>query len=182
MRAYPGEAATVLGNLKAYVARGEWIPALTIKDFAVAFYPDDQTRQDNLIEAMRHAQEVDQFDKPRDENGGLWAEQYATWSGLPPIPKNSPLLFWLPDWLPREGAAIESAATLEPSAARETAAQRQDQRLQACIAAGLTLPLNSHGRLPDGIGALAEGLGLTRQALSRDVKAALDRRGAQRTK
>lgn len=55
--------------------------------------------------------------------------------------------------------------------------QRQDSRLQACIDAGL--PMNTKTallRLPDGVGAVADKLGLTRQAFSADVKAALQRR------
>lgn len=59
--------------------------------------------------------------------------------------------------------------------------QRQDSRLQACIDAGL--PMNTKTallRLPDGVGAVADKLGLTRQAFSADVKAALQRRETAR--
>lgn len=61
--------------------------------------------------------------------------------------------------------------------APETKEQRQDRRLQACIDAGL--PMNTKAalsRLPDGVGDVADHEGVTRQAFSADVKAALKRR------
>lgn len=58
----------------------------------------------------------------------------------------------------------------------ETKEQRQDRRLKACIDAGL--PMNDKAallRLPYGVGDIAESEGVTRQAFSIDVKAALVR-------
>lgn len=63
------------------------------------------------------------------------------------------------------------------SEAPETKEQRQDRRLQACIDAGL--PMNTKAalsRLPDGVGDVGGHEGVTRQAFSADVKAALKRR------
>lgn len=60
--------------------------------------------------------------------------------------------------------------------ATETKEQRQDRRLKACIDAGL--PMNDKralSRLPDGVGDVADREGVTRQAFSTDVKAALKR-------
>ena len=69
-----------------------------------------------------------------------------------------------------------------PESTSETKEQREDRRLQACIDAGL--PMNAKAtlsRLPDGVGVVAGREGVTRQALSTDVKAALKRReSAQR--
>ena len=62
-------------------------------------------------------------------------------------------------------------------ATTESKEQRQDRRLQACIDAGL--PMNTKAalsRLPDGVGDVADREGVTRQAFSTDVKAALKRR------
>ena len=61
----------------------------------------------------------------------------------------------------------------------ESQQQRQDRRLKACIDAGL--PMNAKAalsRLPDGVGNIADSEGVTRQAFSTDVKAALNRREA----
>ena len=61
--------------------------------------------------------------------------------------------------------------------ATEKKEQRQDRRLKACIDAGL--PMNEKAaslRLPDGVGDVADHEGVTRQAFSTDVKAALERR------
>ena len=73
--------------------------------------------------------------------------------------------------------ATETAAPAPVVQATETMVQRQDRRLQACIDAGL--PMNTKAalsRLPDGVGDVADHEGLTRQAFSADVKAALKRR------
>lgn len=58
----------------------------------------------------------------------------------------------------------------------ETKEQRQDRRLKDCETKGLVMPKNSAGRLPDGVGKVADAEGISRQTLSTDVKAALKRR------
>lgn len=61
--------------------------------------------------------------------------------------------------------------------ATETREQRQDRRLKACIDAGLPMDTRAAlSRLPDGVGNVADREGVTRQAFSTDVKAALTRR------
>lgn len=62
----------------------------------------------------------------------------------------------------------------------ESKVQRQDRRFDACIAAGLQMPDSACGRLPDGVGRVAAAEGVTRQAFSDDVKAAMQRRDAKR--
>lgn len=57
---------------------------------------------------------------------------------------------------------------------------RQDLRLKACEDAGLTMPVSEFSRLPVGVAKVAQSLGITRQALSTDLKAALRRREAAR--
>lgn len=64
-----------------------------------------------------------------------------------------------------------------PPVVAESPEQRQDRRLKACIDAGL--PMNEKrtlSRLPDGVGSVADGASVSRQAFSTDVKAALVRR------
>ncbi|MFG5779204.1 hypothetical protein ACFIQF_19260 [Comamonas sp. J-3] len=59
----------------------------------------------------------------------------------------------------------------------ETKEQRQDRRLQACIDAGLPMSTKAAlSRLPNGVGGVADKEGVSRQAFSADVKAALERR------
>lgn len=68
----------------------------------------------------------------------------------------------------------------EPPAAKveqvESKEARQDRRLQACIDAGLPMNERALLRLPDGVGELAKSDGVTRQAFTEDVKAALRRK------
>ena len=65
-----------------------------------------------------------------------------------------------------------------PATVVETKAQRQDRRLAACEAARLVMPERTMGRMPDGIGRIAEIEGVKRQSFTADVKAALSRREA----
>lgn len=60
--------------------------------------------------------------------------------------------------------------------APEPKEQRQDRRLHACEKHGLVMPKSYLRRLPDGVGDVADREGVTRQAFSIDVKAALQRR------
>ena len=71
-------------------------------------------------------------------------------------------------------AAIPSPAPVVQ--ATETKEQRQDRRLDACEKYGLVMPKSYLGRLPDGVGDVADRESVTRQAFSTDVKAALNRR------
>lgn len=53
---------------------------------------------------------------------------------------------------------------------KETADQRRARVLRAFEAAGLELPADDFATLPRGIGAVAQSLGMFRQAVSRDLK------------
>lgn len=83
-------------------------------------------------------------------------------------------------WLLSEGVGYQfpkvgcEAAPVARESASETKEQRQDRRLKACVDAGL--PMNAKTRLPDGVGKVADAEGVSRQAFSTDVKAALNRR------
>lgn len=54
--------------------------------------------------------------------------------------------------------------------------QRQDERWQMCIAAGLPMPMDTYAHLPRGIGRVAESIGITRQALRQDLNAYRERK------
>lgn len=58
----------------------------------------------------------------------------------------------------------------------ETKKKRQDRRLKLCEDAELVMPKSHLSRLPDGVGSIASREGVTRQAFSTDVRAALKRR------
>ena len=75
-------------------------------------------------------------------------------------------------------ANTQPQAAPEPAPMVQTKEQRQDSRLKACEDAGLVMPKSSAGRLPDGVGKVADSKGVSRQAFSTDVRAALKRREA----
>lgn len=53
--------------------------------------------------------------------------------------------------------------------------QRQADRWQLCIDAGLTMPTDTYSHFPRGIGRVATGLRITRQALQQDLNAHRER-------
>jgi len=77
-----------------------------------------------------------------------------------------------------EASTKSKAETESAGDTPETKEQRQDRRLKACEDAGLVMPASSIGRLPDGVGRIAELEGVKRQSFTLDVKAALKRREA----
>ena len=78
-------------------------------------------------------------------------------------------------WFKAQGVT-EAATAPSPAPAAETTEQRQDRRLKMCIDAGLEMPSASVGRLPDGVGRVADLERVTRQTFSTDVKEALARK------
>ena len=79
-------------------------------------------------------------------------------------------------------APAQTATPAPVVQATETKEQRQDRRLKACIDAGL--PMNEKAaslRLPYGVANIAKSEGVTRQAFSTDVKAALKRRDSAKS-
>jgi hypothetical protein len=75
-----------------------------------------------------------------------------------------------------QNTAPEQEAATPGAVVPESKEQRQDRRLKACEAAGLVMPKSYLRRLPDGVGDVADSEGVTRQAFSSDVKAALKHR------
>ena len=102
-----------------------------------------------------------------------WAHRYAEHRGLYGPEKE-------PAPAPIEAPAAPATDTAPPAPvvqATETKEQRQDRRLKACIDDGLPMDTKAAlSRLPDGVGDVAGREGVTRQAFSTDVKAALKRR------
>lgn len=68
------------------------------------------------------------------------------------------------------------AKQAEPQAAPVASQeQRQADRWQLCIDAGLTMPTDTYSHFPRGIGRVAKGLKITRQALQQDLSAHRER-------
>lgn len=74
------------------------------------------------------------------------------------------------EWFATVGVQVESEP-LDMSGAE----RRQAARYQACVSAGLVMPDNDYAHLPAGIGTVAKRLGITRQALAKDLKAHINR-------
>jgi hypothetical protein len=87
--------------------------------------------------------------------------------------------FSVPDEMRQTTPPVAESADTEP-VPNEPKTDRQDRRLRACEAAGLKMPTSSVGRLPDGIAKVAAAEGVSRQAFSDEVRAALKRREQDR--
>ena len=68
--------------------------------------------------------------------------------------------------------ATQAEPQAAPVASQE---QRQADRWQLCIDAGLTMPTDTYSHFPRGIGRVAKGLKITRQALQQDLNAHRER-------
>jgi hypothetical protein len=77
--------------------------------------------------------------------------------------------------IPPDMQALASAETVHAQEP-ETKEQREDRRLKMCEDAGLKMDKAALLRLPDGVGKAADREGVSRQAFSDDVKAALQRK------
>lgn len=110
---------------------------------------------------------------PRDWQSRYKPAYFIGWArskGRPP--------FWL-EWLPdqRRASVVDPAgASDQPIKAPE---ERQARRLAAFLAAGGQVPRGSSGRWR-GVTKVAEQLGITRQTLTDDLKAAIEREREQR--
>ena len=65
---------------------------------------------------------------------------------------------------------IEQQAKPTFSSLKDEAEERQSQRYQMCVAAGLAMPTSDYGRMPVGIGEIAIAAGVTRQTFTADVR------------
>ena len=73
-------------------------------------------------------------------------------------------------------AQVQEAVTPEPQAAPVAPKeQRQADRWQLCIDAGLSMPKDTYSYFPRGIGKVAAALKITRQALQQDLNAHRER-------
>lgn len=96
------ERERIIRNAEQYIQGGSWIPAITADQFPLLFYPSNADLQVALGAAIHAAQEAGDLKKPSaSEPQGLLPLQWATWPGLPPIPPDSPLRYWLPGYLAR---------------------------------------------------------------------------------
>ena len=149
--ATPAEREVIFRNAESYAEAGKWIPAITAEQFPLLLHPNDPQRQAALADAIDRAQASGALTRPRTgEPQGLWSLQWAAWAGLPPIPVDSPLVHWLPGWVPREAAAPATppAAKHEPLPWIELAQARARAIITERNAAGL---FPSHANIGDQI-------------------------------
>ncbi len=143
----PEDRRRAVRTTETYIQKGEWIPGWRVKDVALLFYPNDPTLELALLANLNNAIQSKEL---INIAGGdvLLASDLASWPDCPPVPADSPLRYWLPDWM---------QATPEPKAVTGSFAPKPMQRSAAQDAAiineirgqgldPLALPKNKPGK------------------------------------
>jgi len=170
----PGERATITRNILDRIAGKQTsVMGISHKHAGALAWPNDTTKAIVFEKALNAAVDAGEFVSflHSADRRHFQIEELCAWPDCPKVDTDSPLIFWLGDGFTE---AVDTAPVTDTTPA-ETKEQRQDRRLQACINAGLVMPKNSFGRLPKGVDKVAELEGVTRQAFSSEVKAALER-------
>lgn len=117
-RCTPEERRVQSRNVESYIAEGKWIPALLVEDIALLFYPNDLSLESAMLIKMKEAIETQKLISTPMKKDVLMASDLASWPDCPPVPNNSPLRFWLPDWMRATPASNITTADLERRLAR----------------------------------------------------------------
>lgn len=96
----PDQRRAQVRNAESCIARGEWIAAFDAKDVALLFFPHAPAREAEFLSQMEKAAEAREL-VPFSTAGlrRLLPSDLASWPQCPPVPKNSPLRYWLPAWM-----------------------------------------------------------------------------------
>lgn len=105
----PEQKRTQLRNAESYIQAGKWIPAMSLKDIALLFYPRDSVRESAMLAQMEQAIEANELTLLADKNRVLPGE-LAAWPDCPVVPTDSPLRYWLPDWMQATTAPVVAAS------------------------------------------------------------------------
>ena len=98
-RCTPEERRVQSRNVESYIAEGKWIPALLVEDIALLFYPHDLSLESAMLIKMKEAIETQELISTPMKKDVLMVSDLAAWPGCPPVPLDSPLRYWLPDWM-----------------------------------------------------------------------------------
>lgn len=178
----PYERATIVMRVNERINAKDstHLLGVTYRHIAALAWPSEPARAKQFEDKLTIAVEAGEFVSLIRDGKHLQIEELLAWPDCPSIAPDSPLTFWLGEPVPATDTAPAQTATTAPvSDSTETTEQRQDRRLRACIDAGL--PMNDGAalsRLPYGVGDIAKREGVTRQAFSTDVRAALKRRAS----
>ncbi len=88
---------------------------------------------------------------------------------------------WAERHLPEIKPLVARSASPEmPQSVEDRQLQRWQHRWDACVKAGLKMPTKREARLPNGISLVAASLGISREALSKDLKLYLEHQALRR--
>ena len=153
-RCTPEERRVQSRNVESYIAEGKWIPALLVEDIALLFYPHDLSLESAMLIKMKAAIETQELISTPKKKDVLMASDLASWLDCPPVPHNSPLRYWLPNWMlaphadnaPDHTAVMHKPTKVTPvqrSAAQDAAIVSELKKLRCDPTA---LPQNERGK------------------------------------
>ena len=104
-------------DIEEHIKTGTWPLSFNIKEISLLFYPRDEILAGNfalkMMAAVVEKELLEENTRPFSsrEYPHCTPTQLAAWKDCPPVPRDSPLRFWLPEWMREAGPA---AAKLEP--------------------------------------------------------------------
>jgi len=111
------ERATMARNCEAYIAQCKWIPAFTLEQIPILFYPRAPDKARAMLDVMQRAcksGELAGIPKTHGGNLGFFASHLAAWPGCPAVPADSPLRFWLPAFMQATETPSEPVPVVVP--------------------------------------------------------------------
>lgn len=167
------ERAQMARMVDSFVARNECIQCWTADDIARLFFPDDPVRSQQFFEQIEDA--LAKGDLKEQPTGGFLSSQLVAWPPCPKVPVDSPLRYWLPEFMHEQSQAVGNTtevSSLRSGDGERGAVHRQRWELmrELCERTGQRMPQDTYQRMPTGIGALAKSLKITRPAFTESVK------------
>jgi len=135
--AHPDSKINLLRSAEKFIKDGRF-PNIRPHQLAVLFYPNDKELADNFSDAINVALSKGELPYMSDAGGPMLTRDcLIAWPDCPLVPLDSPLRFWLPDFM---HATAEDATPAKTDAATETpgarpmlASQAQDEAILSML-------------------------------------------------
>ena len=95
----PTMRETMARNTEEYIQKGKWLPAFELEHIPLLYYPSDSIKAAAMREAMENAYQSGELPGGKLYKRRFTPSQMAAWTDCPLVPANSPLRFWLDDFM-----------------------------------------------------------------------------------
>lgn len=87
---------TLARNVESLIRSGRW-PVWRVDDLPPLWFPNDPQKANRLEKVFNEAFESGAL--PRRDKNVLFVSDFTSWVECPALPKDSPLIHWLPEWM-----------------------------------------------------------------------------------